>query len=296
MKEEWKQQHGTFFKQKKNTLLVSFRVIVLIGLILIVKDTAQYSSSQFSSLALTKDNSDIPIAEQEENNTNATALVNTNATANATSNATNVNIISTDSKVEGVRNNTNDNNNNNKKHDSGTTALNAATSTTYCESHHYKTNCLSPRTMVRKYYEMWNHTTSTIQVPEQWKYPFYEETPSSLEILASVLHGPEHEQDYRDVDDYIRHKNESPRQRVGNPTTSSVSSSSVSSSVQSMKGSSNIPTCLAPDITATRQIADEILEGTRTKLTLPIFNLGFPKVGTFFTFLHLLFLDSCISL
>ena len=62
-----------------------------------------------------------------------------------------------------------------------------------------------------------NHTTSTIQVPEQWKYPFYEETPSSLEILESVLHGPEHEQDYRDVDDYIHHKNESPRKRVRNP-------------------------------------------------------------------------------
>jgi hypothetical protein len=41
------------------------------------------------------------------------------------------------------------------------------------------------------------------------------------------------------------------------------------------------PSCLVPNIKATRQIANNILDGTTERLSLPIFNMGFPKAGTY---------------
>ena len=121
-----------------------------------------------------------------------------------------------------------------------------------------------------KYYEMWNHSTSSINVPEEYKYPFGKAFRSSssspimtsLEILESVLHGEENEKEFLAVDDYITGK------------------------------SGIIPKCLLPDITATQKIAKEIVNkrhnarnnsnigNQRLLLGLPILNVGYPKCGS----------------
>jgi hypothetical protein len=73
---------------------------------------------------------------------------------------------------------------------------------------------LLPSQMDLKYYEMWNHTTSTIDIPMKYnRYPFFDGIPSSLEILQSVLplhnhHGDdannENEKEYLEVDQYYK--------------------------------------------------------------------------------------------
>ena len=106
-----------------------------------------------------------------------------------------------------------------------------------------------PSKMKVKYHEMWNHTSNTIDVPEQYKYPFGRfrvdnhvvgdgKGPmrmTSLEILQSVLHdsAKEHQNEYLAVDDYI----------TGRKNT--------------------IPKCLLPDIQATRKLANEIMKERR---------------------------------
>ena len=140
---------------------------------------------------------------------------------------------------------------------------------------------LLPSQMDLKYYEMWNHTTSTIDIPMKYnRYPFFDGIPSSLEILQSVLpllhnhHGVdneyennENEKEYLEVDQYIINV----MKKDSDPS-------------KEKKFSRPLPSCLVPNIKATRQIANDILNGTTTqerRLSLPILNMGFPKVGTF---------------
>ena len=137
---------------------------------------------------------------------------------------------------------------------------------------------LLPSQMDLKYYEMWNHTTSTIDIPMKYnRYPFFDGIPSSLEILQSVLplhnhHGDdannENEKEYLEVDQYIINV----MKEDSDPS-------------KEKKFSRPLPSCLVPNIKATRQIANDILNGTTTtqerRLSLPILNMGFPKVGTF---------------
>jgi hypothetical protein len=142
-----------------------------------------------------------------------------------------------------------------------TNSTNAETKTDKKQQQQHQHHVVSPRNMDIKYYEMWNHNTSTIDVPDKYKFPFYDGIPSSLEILESVLHGEKNEKEYMDVDNYM--------------TSLSLSNSDKVLS---------LPNCLAPDTRKTRQIANEILDGTRSRLSLPILNVGYPKVGTYTSF------------
>jgi len=101
-----------------------------------------------------------------------------------------------------------------------------------------------------KYHEMWNHSTSTIDVPNEYKYPFGKSVDgdgdgknpmirmTSLEILQSVLHSEENQNEYLAVDDYISGKSKS-----NNSNTNSI-----------------IPKCLLPDIQGTQNLAEEIMK------------------------------------
>ena len=101
------------------------------------------------------------------------------------------------------------------------------------------------------YHSMWNHSTSTISVPEEYRNPFNmtvvdEEGNSrraftSLEILQEVLHGSKYEAEFQAVENYM--------ERLSNNT----------------KEKPLVPKCLAPDLAATRKLADRIVEARNKK-------------------------------
>jgi len=139
------------------------------------------------------------------------------------------------------------------------------------------------------YHEMWNHTTSTINVPEKYQNPFniliIDETTgekrrplTSLEILQNVLHGEKYKAEFEAVEVYM-----------------------------GSNGMAPIPQCLLPNVNATQELANRVVEARRkqrdeqerqqqqyrrrTKKTekwpyarmmmpLPVLNVGYPKVGS----------------
>jgi len=145
-----------------------------------------------------------------------------------------------------------------------------------------------PSKMKVHYYEMWNHTTQTIEVPDKYRNPFNVSVEdkitgkkrrplTNLEILQNVLHGEKYQAEFKAVERYMA----------------------------SEKGNVLVPQCLAPDIKATEELTGEIIK-TRNKmqkqkqrrklngkklvntnwpyeemtLPLPFLNVGFPKVGS----------------
>ena len=117
-------------------------------------------------------------------------------------------------------------------------------------------------------YELWNHTTSTIDIPNELRPPFSfvggspdTDTATatfkltSLEILQSVLHGEENENEYLAVEEYIQ-------TNYSLPTTTNT-----------------IPQCLIPNKIATRELANEFVLQNK-KPSLPVLNVGMPKMGT----------------
>ncbi|OEU23383.1 hypothetical protein FRACYDRAFT_233555 [Fragilariopsis cylindrus CCMP1102] len=125
---------------------------------------------------------------------------------------------------------------------------------------------------------MWNHTTNTIQIPDNYKYPFgrtVDDTTkerrkkTSLEILENVLHKKENQQENRQVNDYI--------------TNIMMDSSTNPNNKLKKDLLLPIPNCFKPNTKQTRKIANELLDGSNTRrssLSYPLFNVGFPKVGS----------------
>jgi membrane-associated HD superfamily phosphohydrolase len=121
---------------------------------------------------------------------------------------------------------------------------------------------------IKLMYHLWNHTTSTIDIPNELRPPFSfvggsPDTDSttatfkltSLEILQSVLHGEENENEYLAVEEYIQ-------TNYSLPTTTNT-----------------IPQCLIPNKVATRELANEFVLQNK-KPSLPVLNVGMPKMGT----------------
>jgi hypothetical protein len=121
---------------------------------------------------------------------------------------------------------------------------------------------------IKLIYEHWNHTKSTIDIPNELRPPFSFVGSSSdidttsatfkltsLEILQSVLHGEENEEEYLAVEEYIQ-------TNYSLPTTTST-----------------IPQCLIPNKIATRELANEFVLQNK-KPNLPVLNVGLPKMGT----------------
>jgi len=130
-----------------------------------------------------------------------------------------------------------------------------------------------PSQMKIKYYEMWNHNTSTINIPEEYRHPFGMQSNTSLEILQYVLHDEKYQDEYLAVDEYMKGESE------------------------------HIPQCLLPNLKATQDLVNEIKkkrqarrnnttndesnkkhESTAEKnllIDLPILNVGYPKDGSY---------------
>ena len=133
------------------------------------------------------------------------------------------------------------------------------------------------------YYELWNHTTDTITIPNALRPDYYTSnsddhnnnnkqkkyTPTSLEILQSVLHGEENEHEYVAVEEHVR---------------TNLSDTSIGS----FRTSLPLPQCLLPNKVATRKLADDMMliqsqhdnNTVITKTLLPVLNVGFAKFGT----------------
>lgn len=135
-------------------------------------------------------------------------------------------------------------------------------------------SAILPSNMEIKYFEMWNHDTNRINIPEKYKYPFgrncnvgTDRILTSLEILERVLHSEEDEKEYLAADEFITGK------------------------------SKFAPRCLIPDIKSTRELANKVMKERQNRykknntilsnnindellLGLPILNVGFPKAGS----------------
>jgi hypothetical protein len=95
------------------------------------------------------------------------------------------------------------------------------------------------------YHEMWNHATSTIDIPEEYQNPFniliVDETTgekrrplTSLEILQNVLHDDKYKAEFEAVEVYM-----------------------------GSNGTAPIPQCLLPGVNATRELANRVVEARR---------------------------------
>mmetsp|Transcript_18522 Transcript_18522/g.42744 ORF Transcript_18522/g.42744 Transcript_18522/m.42744 type:complete len:542 (-) Transcript_18522:382-2007(-) len=177
------------------------------------------------------------------------------------------------------------------------------------------TKMIPPSEMEIHYHEMWNHTASTIEVPEKFKNPFGERIVvvdeegtggekkkrrrplTSLEILQEVLHGSKHEEDFRKLEAYIsrmRSRSKKKRKEGGGGDGDDDDDLAIE----------DMPRCLIPDVEGTRALADKVVASRAAKkkkqqrqrgrrrrlrrlelrdafeLPLPILNVGFPKSGT----------------
>ena len=111
------------------------------------------------------------------------------------------------------------------------------------------TRFIPPSEMERSYAKMWNHGTSTIDVPEEYKTPFDEwvtdETGkrrrplTSLEILQEVLHGTRYRADLDKLEAYLG------RNDTSQPAIL------------------DLPRCLVPNTASTRALADTVVEARR---------------------------------
>lgn len=103
-----------------------------------------------------------------------------------------------------------------------------------------------PIQMKVQYYELWNHTTNTIEIPDEHRY-FGKNKPTSLEILQRIL------QEKRDRVNINRTKPD---------------------------GTRSLPECLVADTANTRALADNVVNGRETLPKGPILYVGMPKTGT----------------
>jgi len=102
-----------------------------------------------------------------------------------------------------------------------------------------------PSLMKVHYHEMWNHTTGTIDIPDEYKNPFdillvesdgsYRRPLTSLEILQNVLHGDKYRDEFDALELYMTSNDTVP-----------------------------IPKCMVPDIEATRELARKVVEFRKT--------------------------------
>lgn len=105
---------------------------------------------------------------------------------------------------------------------------------------------IPPSKMAVHYYEMWNHTNSTIEIPEEYQNPFdtlvedengnWKRPLTSLEILQKVLRDDKFKADFDAVETYIQNNQTGP-----------------------------VPSCLAPDLAATRDLANEVVSARRQR-------------------------------
>ena len=123
---------------------------------------------------------------------------------------------------------------------------NVTTTTTSMES-------IPPSKVTVHYHEMWNHTTSTIDIPEKYKNPFNFDAPpplTSLEILQNVLHGDKYQAEFEAVEVYM--------EAIQNANARTKKKATATAS---------IPSCLAPDLAATRELANQVVEARRNRST-----------------------------
>lgn len=110
-----------------------------------------------------------------------------------------------------------------------------------------KTTVISipPSKMKVHYHEMWNHTTSTIEIPDEYQNPFdifvldgnngnRRRPLTSLEILQNVLHGTQYRAEFEAVEAYMDETSDN--------------------------ANSPIPKCLLPDVKATQKLAKRIVQ------------------------------------
>jgi hypothetical protein len=101
-----------------------------------------------------------------------------------------------------------------------------------------------PIQMEKHYYEMWNHTTHSIDVPDEHRY-FGKDKRLSLEILQDIIH--------------------SQKDQAGN--TLSVRNKT-------------LPECFVPDTRSARKLAEDVKKGEVKLSNDPVLYMGFPKTGT----------------
>lgn len=160
---------------------------------------------------------------------------------------------------------------------------------------------IPPSKMKVHYHALWNYTTSTIEVPDDYQNPFNvlvvdekgnkRRPRTSLEILQSVLHGTKYKAEFAAVEAFMESSDDNATD------TNKTTSQSVS-----------VPKCLRPEVEATRDLANHVVQARPERsqqlqqirnermynksrntdmwpfaelmLPLPILNVGFPKVGT----------------
>lgn len=174
------------------------------------------------------------------------------------------------------------------------------------------TKFVPPSKMKVHYHEMWNHRTSTIDVPEEYKHPFDEwvtvdsendenkrRPRTSLEILQDVLHGSKYEAEFAALEGYLNYtawERLAKTEDLGSPPIQKV----------------DPPSCLVADLRATGELAAGVVAARKNEtrqrlrqrqrrrslfvirnvepgddwpyrelvLPLPVLNVGFPKVGS----------------
>jgi hypothetical protein len=102
-----------------------------------------------------------------------------------------------------------------------------------------------PIQMSVHYYEMWDHNTSTIQIPHQHRY-FGQDKRTSLEILQDIIH--------------------SKKDQAGNSPLPG--------------NNTNLPSCFVPNIQKARALANDVRNGKLELSNDPVLYVGFPKTGT----------------
>ena len=106
---------------------------------------------------------------------------------------------------------------------------------------------------------MWNYTTSTIEVPEDYQNPFNvlvvdengnkRRPRTSLEILQSILHGTKYKAEFEAVEAYMESSDDNATDKNNNTKSPSVS----------------VPKCLLPEVGATRDLANRVVQARRER-------------------------------
>ncbi|KAG7369768.1 sulfotransferase family protein [Nitzschia inconspicua] len=103
-----------------------------------------------------------------------------------------------------------------------------------------------PIQMSVRYYQMWDHKTSSIQIPDEYRY-FGKDKRTSLEILQDIIH--------------------SKKDQAGNDHVTGGDPS-------------NLPQCFLPNTAPARQLAEDVKSGKVVLSDDPVIYVGFPKTGT----------------